>query len=220
MLLRYLKKIFYNSVAELRFITFDIDTGLPINKEIENNPGHIGSQTVVTHYFDNQINIDFPSDFFSEERLLREKSEIMQLYRNSNYRAESLKGKESPFFSLPLASGNGRFDLENCKGKSVVLAFVDTEGSFCNDVLAIAKKLKDTDICWVTLYRESLVDEDLREKLNGPGIVVSNAASVAMRYGVVGYPTVFVVNKVGIVTDIYIGYSPELRDELESAIMQ
>ncbi len=202
------------------FITFDIDTGLPINKEIENNPGHIGSQTVVTHYFDNQINIDFPSDFFSEERLLREKSEIMQLYRNSNYRAESLKGKESPFFSLPLASGNGRFDLENCKGKSVVLAFVDTEGSFCNDVLAIAKKLKDTDICWVTLYRESLVDEDLREKLNGPGIVVSNAASVAMRYGVVGYPTVFVVNKVGIVTDIYIGYSPELRDELESAIMQ
>lgn len=110
--------------------------------------------------------------------------------------------------------------MENCKGKSVVLAFVDTEGSFCNDVLAIAKKLKDTDICWVTLYRESLVDEDLREKLNGPGIVVSNAASVAMRYGVVGYPTVFVVNKVGIVTDIYIGYSPELRDELESAIMQ
>ena len=204
------------------FMTFDTATGLPIDKEVENNPGHIGSQTVTTRYSDGQINMDFPPDYFTEERLLRDKPDVIQLYRNSNYRAEGMKGKKSSYFSLPLASGEGRFDLEKCKGKPIVLAFVDTEGSFCKNVLDVAGELQDADIYWVTLYKEPATDNGLQEKLQvgSPGTVVTNASSVAMKYGVVGYPTVFVIDKNGIVKAVHIGYSPDLEDRLRAEVMQ
>ena len=45
---------------------FDSESGTPIFKEIENNPGHLGSQTVTVKYLSSDIKTPFPNNFFQK----------------------------------------------------------------------------------------------------------------------------------------------------------
>ena len=49
---------------------------MPLYRETENNPGHLGSQTVTVKYSGNDTDTKFPSDYFGETNLLK------KLWRN------------------------------------------------------------------------------------------------------------------------------------------
>jgi peroxiredoxin len=50
------------------------------------------------------------------------------------------------------------------------------------------------------------------------GYPVLRAEEVATKYGVQGYPTMFVIGPDGVFREMHVGYSPKLFDELSTVI--
>ena len=200
---------------------FDSMSGVPIFKEVENNPGHLGSQTVTVNYLSSDIKSPFPTEFFSEENLIKQKGDIITSFRSSDFKAKSLNGKTAPDFSLPLLNGTERFNLSENHDRFLVLAFVDTTSSFCKSALECAEPLShNRNLTWVTLLSEKASDELIRfqEQNSLPGIVICNARNIAARYGIANYPTLFVVSPQKEIVSVQIGYDPDLVQNIQQIL--
>ncbi len=201
---------------------FDAKTYLPKYKEIINSPGHVASQTLTTRYEETIENPLFPDDYFTEVRLLREKPEIMASFRKSNFRADRLKGHLAPEFSLPVLSDeNKRFVL--APGKDVtVLLFADTKASFCLPAIEQLDSLcREEGTELRVLFKESSrsdVEKYWGEALSIEGEPLYNASNTSIQYGVVGFPTVFLLTPENRISEVYIGYSPDLTEKLANSI--
>lgn len=78
--------------------TFDTHDGMPLYRETENNPGHLGSQTVTVKYSGNDTDTKFPSDYFGETNLLKNYGEIFLRFREGTYASSDRVGQKSPEF--------------------------------------------------------------------------------------------------------------------------
>lgn len=209
----------------LREITykFDANTLLPTFKEVVNSPGHMASQTVTTRYEEAQTELDFPDDYFSEKRLLREKPEIMATFRKGSFRAEQLKGHPAPEFSLPLLNETGERFILTPDEKIKVLLFVDTKASFCPPAIERLDSLcRETNTELKVLFKENS-RSDVERYWEESGLKCEdplyNASNVFIQYGVTGFPSAFLLTPENKIADIYIGYSPDLPQQVADGIM-
>lgn len=208
----------------LREITykFDAKSLLPTYKEVVNSPGHMASQTVTTRYEETLTGLDFPDDYFSEKRLLRDKPEIMASFRKGNFRAEQLRGRPAPDFSLPtLSEGVQRFTLTPSQEMKVLL-FVDTKASFCPPAIERLDSLcRETNTELKVLFKENS-RSDVEKYWEESGLKCEaplyNASNVFIQYGVTGFPSAFLLTPDNDIADIYIGYSPDLPRQVAEGI--
>lgn len=197
---------------------FDRADGMPVYKEVESSPGHLASQTVTTHYLAYTLNEPFPEDYFTENRLIREKKNVFAGVRNNLYRLYSLKGQPAPDFTLPVYGGANSMGLHAMRGKPVILAFLSTDGGFCPETADILARLSRLPVQVLTLFDAEQSDEvkDFvsRYRLSCP--VLYDAAGVKALYGVTGYPSLFVVDSGLTIISVYAGYEPGLEEKLTS----
>ncbi|WP_455499084.1 peroxiredoxin family protein [Coprobacter sp.] len=217
----YIDEYMNGEIIRSAFYVFDSKSGIPIFKEVENNPGHLGSQTVTVKYISSDIKSPFSKDFFSEENLMEQKGNIISPFRNNYFKAKNLTGKIAPSFSLPLLNSEERFDPAEYKNQFLILAFVDTTGSFCKNALECAGQLShNKNLTWATLLSEKASDELIQYQQQNrlPGIVVCNAQNIAARYGIANYPTLFVISPDGKIISVQIGYDPDLSRNLQQIL--
>ena len=200
---------------------FDSESGTPIFKEIENNPGHLGSQTVTVKYISSDIKTPFPNNFFSEENFIKQKGNIIAPFRSNYFKAQNLAGKTAPNFSLPLLNNEKRFDLSEYEDRTLILAFVDTTSSFCKKTLDCAKYFSDNkSLLWITLLSEKNSDDLIKYQEENvlPGIVICDAQNIAAQYGIANYPTLFVISPEKRIIGVQIGYDPDMVQNLQQIL--
>ncbi len=156
----YIDEYINGEIIRSSVYTFDSESGTPIFKEVENNPGHLGSQTVTVKYISSDIKTPFPNNFFSEENFIEQKGNIIATFRSNYFKANNLTGKTAPNFSLPLLNDEKRFNLSEYEDRPLILAFVDTTSSFCKNTLDCAKYFSDNkNLLWITLLSEKNSDD-------------------------------------------------------------
>ncbi len=134
---------------------------------------------------------------------------------------EALRLKPAPTFRLPLLAG-GTFDLAAQKGQAVsVLCFWTTWAGPCRLALPMLEKLaaafKDKGVAVVGINQQE-GDAAIKEFLGNAGVTIPVAldggSEVAGLYQVAGVPQIVVVDKSGLVREVYMGYGKSLEDEL------
>lgn len=214
-----IEELYGGEVMRTMYYEFDALTGCPLYKEVENNPGHIGSQTVTTRYDRQVVNEPFPESYFSEERLMRDKGDVFSSYRSSLYRSQNLKGAKAPVFVLSQLGSDKRLGLTD-SAEPAIVAFVNLQGSFCNQAASLIQRLSDSeasgDTRFLLIFPESdasAVSEFVAaRKITCP--VLYDGTVTALDYGVVGFPAIFVIDADRKVRDVYPGYSNDLEDSL------
>lgn len=217
----YIDEYINGEIIRSSVYIFDSESGTPIFKEVENNPGHLGSQTVTVKYISSDIKTSFPNNFFSEENFIEQKGNIIATFRSNYFKANNLTGKTAPNFSLPLLNDEKRFDLSEYEDRPLILAFVDTTSSFCKNTLDCAKYFSDNkNLLWITLLSEKNSDDLIKyqEQNELPGIVTCNAQSIAAKYGIANYPTLFVISPEKKIISVQIGYDPDLIENLQQIL--
>lgn len=217
----YIDEYINGEIIRSSVYIFDSESGTPIFKEVENNPGHLGSQTVTVKYISSNIKTPFPNNFFSEENFIEQKGNIIATFRSNYFKANNLTGKTAPNFSLPLLNDEKRFDLSEYEDRPLILAFVDTTSSFCKNTLDCAKYFSDNkNLLWITLLSEKNSDDLIKyqEQNELPGIVTCNAQSIAAKYGIANYPTLFVISPERKIISVQIGYDPDLIENLQQIL--
>ena len=217
----YIEEYINGEIIRSSVYIFDSESGTPIFKEVENNPGHLGSQTVTVKYISSDIKTPFPNNFFSEENFIEQKGNIIATFRSNYFKANNLTGKTAPNFSLPLLNDEKRFDLSEYEDRPLILAFVDTTSSFCKNTLDCAKYFSDNkNLLWITLLSEKNSDDLIKyqEQNELPGIVTCNAQSIAAKYGIANYPTLFVISPERKIISVQIGYDPDLIENLQQIL--
>lgn len=135
---------------------------------------------------------------------------------------KTLKGKPAPDWKLNDLDGKTR-TLKQYRGEVVVLDFWYRGCPWCiramPQVNQLAQDFKDRGVQVLGMN----IDKDTADarfvieklKLSYPSL---RAGDVPKKYGVTGYPTVFVIDRKGIIRDIDIGYSPDVGAKLTRSI--
>jgi thiol-disulfide isomerase/thioredoxin len=134
-----------------------------------------------------------------------------------------LKGRAAPVFSLPLFDG-GSFDLEESRGKPVVLSFWASWCGPCRFELPELSRIRTLypDVVFVAVN----VDRDKKDaerflsrvQFSLP-IAWDNQAMILGEYSVISMPTMFLIDGNGTVQYVKVGYSRKKKlVELEEKI--
>ena len=159
--------------------TFDTHDGMPLYRETENNPGHLGSQTVTVKYSGNDTDTKFPSDYFGETNLLKNYGEIFLRFREGTYASSDRVGQKSPEFSHKW--GEHRFSSDQLKGQNCLLLFLDERGEFCKQALQIAESVSlQENLTPVILYIEKQ-PENIENRSGA--IILEYTGKTASEYG-------------------------------------
>jgi peroxiredoxin len=135
---------------------------------------------------------------------------------------KTLKGKPAPDWKLNDLDGK-TLALKQYRGKVVVLDFWYRGCPWCiramPQVNQLAQDFKDrgVQVLGMNIDRDTADARFVIEKLklSYPSL---RAGDVPKKYGVTGYPTVFVIDRKGIIRDIDIGYSPDVGAKLTRSI--
>jgi peroxiredoxin len=135
---------------------------------------------------------------------------------------KTLKGKPAPDWKLNDLDGK-TLTLKQYRGKVVVLDFWYRGCPWCiramPQVNQLAQDFKDRGVRVLGMN----IDKDTADarfvvnklKLSYPSL---RAGDIPKKYGVTGYPTVFVIDKKGIIRNIDIGYSPDVGAKLTRSV--
>jgi peroxiredoxin len=136
------------------------------------------------------------------------------------------EGKIVPDFSLRDTSGNN-VRLSDLRGKVVLIEFWATWCEACReavpDLIEIYKNNKEKDFEFLAVS----VDEGPEAKdrvvqfikeYNIPYRVAINGTTISNRFGVYTIPSIFIVNKEGILVKRYPGYFPDMAVRVDKEI--
>lgn len=200
--------------AEYQY-TFNDSTSLPEQLEIVYNPAAISEQTVTATY--RWFNDATPKPAFTEDALMEEFKEAFTRFRQSNFRAENLKGSNLPTFSYNNTDGRR---ITHTRGESdlsgpLIMAFVDNKVAgtpdFIRGILDVAKN-SAVSVEPVFIFNEGVVPDDFS------GNSANGAPGLIRKCGVANFPTVMLVKSDGTVAEVFIGTSPDLDTNLSQAI--
>ena len=138
---------------------------------------------------------------------------------------QALIGKPAPNFKLDLLGG-GEVELQALKGKNIVLLdFWATWCGPCRRVMPtldeVSKQYAEKGVRYLAVnLRETPAKIESYLKSAGLKIEVplDKDGSVATRYGVEGIPTMAIVDKKGVVRDVHVGASANLKAELTKTL--
>jgi thiol-disulfide isomerase/thioredoxin len=138
---------------------------------------------------------------------------------------EQLVGKNAPDFKLPLLGG-GEVELSKLKGKNLVL--LDFWATWCGPcrqvmpaLLEISNEYKDKGVRYlaVNLREDSdKISSYLKSAKLDIEVPLDKTGKIANLYHVRGIPTMAIVDKKGIVREVHVGASPNLKAELKTAL--
>ena len=194
---------------------FDPVTKLPVKTEIVYNPAGIAEQTVSTSYSWEKLS-DCPS--FDEDYLITLFPEEFAKFRESNFRAENLKGTRIPPFSFLDKQGQR---INHSRGESdlpypAVIAFVDSKVfSTGNVIQAVEKAASDNPKRCEAIF--AFAGNEIPENFAGNRVMRSDGLS--RQCGVARYPTFIFLNSDGSVAEVLIGITDDLETVLEQTIM-
>lgn len=212
----------YDGEEIARFIryVFDHEDSMPLYKQVETSPGHLASQTVTTRYLTYVANEPFPEDYFTEERLIREKGRVFAGNRDHIYRLRNMKGKKAPDFVLPLYGRNDSLCLSDLQGQPVILAFLNPSGGFCHETADLLNRMSRLPVHIVAIFSGHPSEKGrafiARHDPSFP--VLKEKEEVKALYGVTGYPSLFVLDARQVITSVYAGYEPGWEEKLISAL--
>jgi thiol-disulfide isomerase/thioredoxin len=138
---------------------------------------------------------------------------------------ESLLNKEAPDFKLDLLGG-GQVELSKLEGKNVVLLdFWATWCGPCRQVMPalveVSNEYKSKGVRYLAVnLREE--NDDITKYLASAKLDIEvpldKNGEVAKRYQVRGIPTMAIVDKKGIVRDVHVGASANVKEELKKTL--
>jgi len=137
----------------------------------------------------------------------------------------SLTGQEAPSISLPLLSGE-EFSLISQKGKVVVLDFWASWSRPCRTALPILVEVgsgySSSEFCLMTINQDESQEEieDFLESydLGDLPVAMDMNGEVSKKYQVNGMPHTVIINQLGEVEKVWIGFSPFLEKDLVKEI--
>lgn len=138
---------------------------------------------------------------------------------------EQLVGKEAPDFKLSLLGG-GEVELSKLEGKNVVL--LDFWATWCGPCRAVMPALQEVSNEYkskgvrylaVNLREDTdKISSYLKSAKLDIEVPLDQTGKVADLYHVKGIPTMAVVDKKGIVRDVHVGSSDNLKAELKKTL--
>lgn len=138
---------------------------------------------------------------------------------------EQLMGKKAPDFKLPLLSG-GEVELSKLEGKNIVLLdFWATWCGPCRQVMPalveVEQEYKSKGVRYLAVNLREDPDKIksylTSAKLNIE-VPLDKNGKVGELYRVKGIPTMAIVDKKGVVRDVHVGASANIKEELKKAI--
>jgi len=131
-------------------------------------------------------------------------------------------GKEAGLFAVNDLEGN-TYTMETLKGKVLVLNFWFVECKPCimemPELNRLVEKYKGKDVVFLAFARNK--EEQIRKFLKTTPFnyrIVPAATQVAEQYGVMGYPTHFLIDKEGKIRFKALGLGPSTMSDLDQAI--
>lgn len=200
--------------------TFDKNTGLPLQSEFIYNPASISEQTVTANYDWKKITGNCPD--IDEAFLVDNYGEVFEKFRTSNFRVENLLGTDFPSFSYDVA-GRGR--ISHTRGEpdmsgTAILAFLDSNTGNIRETIealrnAALSSPSEVDILFAFSNNEPPENFESEEKEG----LVNGTSGLIRKCGVTAFPTLLVIDSGGNISDVIIGYSPELETNLLQSLM-
>ncbi len=135
-----------------------------------------------------------------------------------------LPGKSAPVWTLSDLDGK-QVSLADYKGKVVMVDFWATWCGPCNVEIPHLIELQNQFGPDKFVILGLSVDEDppaivkefaVKKGMNYP-IVMADQATQS-KYGVAGYPTAYVIDKTGVIRNVFSGFTPQTTQQMESAI--
>ena len=204
-------------LAKNALYIFDPETFMPRQIEIENNPTNISEQLLITKY---ESTTNEPVPALTEAELIERYPSDFDNYRENNFSAENMKGKPLPGFSLPSLTGE-RYQRQkgDPMASPTVIAILDPAISTTKSSVDAMRSAVDMTPKPVNLIFASVsTDIDGLESATGlprnGEFMLLSARSLARACGVGSYPTFFVIDTRGNVSDIIIGYPNNLATSL------
>ncbi|MDE6353436.1 MAG: hypothetical protein K2K88_09950, partial [Muribaculaceae bacterium] len=204
-------------LAKNALYIFDPETFMPRQIEIENNPTNISEQLLITKY---ESTTNEPVPALTEVELIERYPSDFDNYRENNFSAENMKGKPLPGFSLPSLTGE-RYQRQkgDPMASPTVIAILDPAISTTKSSVDAMRSAVDMTPKPVNLIFASVsTDIDGLESATGlprnGEFMLLSARSLARACGVGSYPTFFVIDTRGNVSDIIIGYPNNLATSL------
>ncbi len=138
---------------------------------------------------------------------------------------EKLVGKKAPDFKLDLLKG-GQVQLSQLEGKNVVM--LDFWATWCGpcrqvmpDLAAVSKEYKSKGVRYLAVnLREDKdkINDYLKSSKLDIEVPLDKEGKVADLYQVSGIPTMAIVDKKGIVRDVHVGSSPNVKANLKTTL--
>jgi len=145
----------------------------------------------------------------------------LRMDRDASWR-DSLVGHPAPAWSLAGLDGK-RHSLKDYNGKVVVLDFWYRGCPWCIRAMpalnAVAQEYRDRPVAVVgmNIDRDTVDARFVADKLR-LGYANVLARGQGKKYRVQGFPTVYVLDRRGIIRDIHVGYSPDVGSKLRASV--
>lgn len=177
-----------------------------------------------TNMPDSAFSLDLPAAAQQTESLIPGMGE-MENDDNEPDPSDALRLKPAPLFKLPLLGG-GLFDLAAQKDKgATVLCFWTTWAGPCRLALPVLEKIagayKDKQVTVLSINPQE-PEAAIREFMAAGGLTLGVAldptSDVAEQYQVAGIPQIVIIDKTGLVRDVYMGYGKDLEKDLRKSL--
>jgi peroxiredoxin len=135
---------------------------------------------------------------------------------------DSAIGSPAPNWTLPDLAGK-KHSLKEYRGKVVILDFWYRGCPWCIRAMpqlnTLARQYSDKHVVVLGMnIDKELADAQFVVDKLGLSYVSLRCGDTYKKYGVSGFPTLFVIDGKGRVSDIHVGYSPDLEQKLERSI--
>ncbi len=144
-----------------------------------------------------------------------------ELEKDAHWR-DSVIGNPAPNWSLPDLAGK-KHSLKDYRGKVVILDFWYRGCPWCIRAMPrlsdLAREFPDKALAVIGMNTDAeLSDAQFVVDKLGLAYPSLRSGELYKKYGVSGFPTLFVLDAKGAVRDIHVGYSPDLKEKLSRAI--
>lgn len=199
-------------------LSVDRSTGLPLKSSTLYNPGLIGEQEINAVYSYTPVPEIEAAE--SEDSLIARYPEIFGKYRVSNYTIENLRGLPLPGFALPTTTRE-RYLYHKGEGFAcpTIIAVLDPEVASTEAVISTLRGTTDRIPRQTGLLLMFISNDIDRIETQTGGIrpgeaLLTSAMPFVRACGINAYPTIIICDASGGVSDIILGSSSSLADEI------
>ncbi len=211
-----------------RKIAIDINTYLPVHS-ITISQSIYGIQLIECNLFDYRINDPLITDEMFNGKA-PDYMKIAEFAPLRNREVIPLKANNlAPDWELPIVKG-GTMSMAELKGKVVLLEFSGVHCGFClvavpilNEIYA---KFNPLGLSLVSVYSDEVLEKlkkyqeryKIKYNLIYNGKEQQKTQKILDKYGATGIPHFVLINKMGMISKVWVGYEPNIGNEISREI--